>query len=97
LLHGRTLNFQNKNKEFVNLKYLNFTAKYIDISQPRIACQQVSNKNQVQRLQFRYIPKNNVLGNSLNYISMNFDDNLDIYNISDIFNLDYLLKLFNSS
>ena len=62
-----------------------------DIAQPRIAGQQISNLGSSQRLKFCFVPKNYLLGNSLNYLSV--DSSL----FKNSFNLFTLLGFLNSS
>lgn len=59
----------------------------------RIACQQISNQNQVRRLKWCLIPPGHVLGNSCNYIGITEPDGLFE---QEKINLYYLLAVLNS-
>ncbi len=67
-------------KEFVDItrlrEKLGRSTRAVHINQPRIACQQVSNRTQRWRLKFAAIPPGVVLANSCNYIviPMSFDE-----------------------
>ena len=92
LLRGRDLDYYFLRKtytDFVSEEFVNQTTKQNFIFNDRIACQQISNLNKERRLTFCYIPKNYVLGNSCNFISVGKNE----YGI-DIF---YLLGILNSS
>lgn len=94
LLKGRGVSeyvFKQENvyvrEDFV--EQLNGKSRYV--KSDRIVCQQISNMNSVKRLKFSKVPKNIILGNSCNFVTINktlFSEN----NIS----MDYLLGLLNS-
>jgi adenine-specific DNA-methyltransferase len=68
-----SLHHRNKKRpEFVDIdklrKTLGSSSRAEHISQPRIACQQISNRSQRWRLKFAPIPPDCVLANSCNYI-----------------------------
>ena len=59
----------------------------------RIACQQISNANQVRRLKWSFVPANYVLANSCNFIAI---DNESLFQKSEPVLNSYLLAVFNS-
>lgn len=63
------------------------------IQKERIACQQISNSNQSQRLKWAKVPKGHVLANSTNFISIEVPNGFDTG--ADKF-LDFLLGILNS-
>jgi hypothetical protein len=67
------------------------TARIKDILKVRIAGQQVSNLGSSQRLKFAKVPENFILGNSLNYLTV--DEKLTEHNC---FNIYTLLGILNS-
>lgn len=93
LIRGRNINeyclTNMENAEYVKDEFINNSCKQQYIKVERIACQQISNINKKKRIQFSFIPKNYVLANSCNFISVaNNIFNVDIY---------YLLGLLNSN
>lgn len=74
---------------YVDASFLNNKSKKSISSYERICCQQVTNIKKKHRLYFAYVPKNYVLGNSCNYLTVE----PNIYSI-DIF---YLLGILNSN
>lgn len=93
LIRGRNLGqFSLKNieiDEFVEDKFVKKSNKNKYINEKRIACQQISNLNSKKRLSFCMIPENFVLGNSCNFITIDYNtDGIDLY---------FLLGLLNSN
>ncbi len=76
---------------FVKDKAKSNTARIKDIFKARIAGQQVSNVSSDQRLKFAKVPENFILGNSLNYLTV--DEKLSEHNC---FNIYTLLGILNS-
>lgn len=94
LVRGRNIgffhyHFDENDNEYVNKLFLEKTNKKNYILDERIACQQIANLNKEKRLSFTYVPKNYILGNSCNFISIK-NNKYDI----DLF---YLLGLLNSN
>ena len=76
-------------EEYVLDEFTKNTKKKRFVENPRIVCQQVSNMQKSQRIQFAYVDSGVVLANSCNFISVEKNDyGIDLY---------YLLGLFNSS
>lgn len=92
LVRGRHINeyqIDDRIDEFVKDDFINICTKSSYSKNERIACQQISNMNKQRRTIFSYIPKNYILGNSCNFISVEHNlFNIDIY---------YLLGLLNSN
>ncbi|MHA2067563.1 MAG: Eco57I restriction-modification methylase domain-containing protein, partial [Candidatus Thorarchaeota archaeon] len=78
--------------EFVNLAEfhasIGSSSRIEDSRNPRIACQQISNRNQRWRLKFALVEPNVVLANSCNYIVISKESDPDL--------LFYLLGVLNS-
>lgn len=93
LLRGRNIGYYLLNEqediEFVNDEFLKNCNKREYIAKERIACQQISNIHKDRRINYSLIPKDNILGNSCNFIYVNKNnDDVDLY---------YMLGLLNSS
>lgn len=95
LIRGRDIkrfcivNVSAPTQEYVKKEFLNTCHKNYFIGVDRIACQQISNLNKKQRLNFAYVTKNSILGNSCNFISVdNNTDHIDLF---------YLLGILNSN
>lgn len=92
LVRGRNIDFYKtwteEIEEFVSSDFVQDTAKKDFISQERIICQQIVNKNKTRRVSFAPIAKNFVLANSCNFIAL--DDNAPV-------TLNFLMGVFNSS
>lgn len=86
---------------FVNDSFVEKSPKGNYIVNERIACQQVSNILKEKRVQFAYIPKNHVLANSCNFISVEKNSyNIDIYYLLGLLNsniINWFFKFFNSN
>ena len=93
LLRGRNIGFYellNTNKcDFVTNDFVSSTSKRVYIESERLICQQIANIAKERRLTFAIAPKNTVLGNSCNFISI-LDNEYDI----DMY---FMLGLLNSS
>jgi len=96
LLKGSSINLFSINN-FFNVDYKSFVAskssspKALDIHSDRIAGQQISNIGSKQRLKFSLVPKDTILGNSLNYLKVNEEKF-----IQNAFNIYSLLGFLNS-
>lgn len=105
LLRGRNIDYYKLSEkyefEFVEEKFVKSTKKSSYIMLDRIACQQVVNMHKKRRITFAFAPKNYVLGNSCNFISVSENDcGIDIYNILGLFNtkiIDWFFKLTSSN
>ncbi|MDN5047933.1 Eco57I restriction-modification methylase domain-containing protein [Aliarcobacter butzleri] len=76
----------------------NLTLKKSFINSERIICQQISNMSSNKRLKFSKIEKDNVLGNSCNFIAVKNDVNLDyLLAILNSYLMDWRFKLFSSN
>lgn len=105
LVRGRNIGYYNliatSESEFVADEFVNTTKKRCYIEQERIICQQIANMNKERRVTFALTPKNYVLGNSCNFISVS--DNpygIDIYTLLGLFNtkiINWLFKLTSSN
>lgn len=60
----------------------------------RIACQQISNMNQVRRLKWALVPRDHVLANSCNFLAL---DDSSLFKQDRTYFLPYLLAVMNSS
>lgn len=105
LLRGRNIGYynllsQDKN-DYVALNFIDKASKKNFIINDRIACQQISNMKKERRIVFSYIPKNNVLGNSCNFISVSKNKyNIDIYVLLGLLNtkiINWYFKLTSSN
>lgn len=87
--------------DFVSESFVDNSPKKNYITNERIACQQISNVSKEKRVQFAYIPKNHVLGNSCNFISIEKNKyNVDIYYLLGLLNsniINWYFKFFNSN
>lgn len=105
LLRGRNIGYYSLNdteeNEFVDTEFIKATKKCCYIEKERIICQQIANMHKERRVTFALAPKNYVLGNSCNFISIN--DNMygiDIYALLGLFNtkiINWLFKLTSSN
>src|SRR5699024_9717371 len=95
LIRGKNIKNNKELFDYVSPDFLKYTSKIDDINSERIACQQVSNRNQKNRLKFIHVENDAILANSVNYIALDF--NLFSSSAPSQFNLDYLLKLLNSN
>lgn len=87
--------------EYVFDSFVENSPKKDYIHNERIACQQISNISKEKRVQFAYIPKDNVLANSCNFISIKKNKyNIDIYYLLGLLNsniINWFFKFFNSN
>lgn len=105
LLRGKNIGYYNlvkeKSKEFVKANFLENTKKRGYIEDDRIACQQIVNINKKKRINFSFVPKNNVLGNSCNFIAVSDNEyGIDIYTLLGLLNsqiINWLFKLTSSN
>ena len=103
LIRGRHLQpYKIENyEEYCDNEFITVTKKLPYIRKDRIACQQVSNLNKKERIFFSYIPKNYILGNTCNFLSVdNNEYGIDLYNLLGILNskmINWYFKLFSSN
>lgn len=105
LLRGRNIGYYNllaiTENEFVTEEFINTTKKKSYIGNERIICQQIANMNKKKRVTFALAPKNYVLGNSCNFISVSENQyGIDIYTLLGLFNtkiINWLFKLTSSN
>lgn len=105
LLRGRDIGYYNllplESAEFVSLDFVIATKKKSYIDQDRIICQQIANMNKERRVKFSYVPKNYVLGNSCNFISVsNNQYGIDIFALLGLLNtriINWFFKLTSSN
>lgn len=87
--------------EYVCTDFVKKSTKRCYIERPRLACQQIVNMAKKRRIAFALIPKDNVLGNSCNFISVEpNEDEVDLYFIMGILNssiIDWYFKLTSSN
>lgn len=105
LVRGRNIGYYNllttSEREFIAKEFVNITKKKCYIEQERISCQQIANMNKERRVTFALIPRNYVLGNSCNFISVSENPyGIDIYTLLGLFNtkiINWLFKLTSSN
>lgn len=105
LLRGRNIGYYNllslESVDFVLPDFVNTTKKKAYIQQDRIICQQIANMNKERRITFSYVPKNYVLGNSCNFISVSENQyGIDVYTLLGLLNtkiINWLFKLTSSN
>lgn len=105
LVRGRNIGYYSllttKEKEFVSVDFVSTTKKSSYIQHERIICQQIANMNKDRRVTFALAPKNYVLGNSCNFISVEENQyGVDIYTLLGLFNtkiINWLFKLTSSN
>lgn len=105
LLRGRNIAYyeliETDNKEYVYPSFVEACSKIDFVKKDRIICQQVVNMKKERRVSFVYIPKDYVLGNSCNFISV--DNNkygIDLYTLLGLFNsklINWYFKLTSSN
>ena len=105
LIRGRNIGYytllSTPKKEFVTVDFVNTTKKKPYIEQERIICQQIANMHKERRVTFALAPKNYVLGNSCNFISVEENPyGIDSYALLGLFNtklINWLFKLTSSN
>lgn len=105
LIRGRDIGYYEllpfDRKEFILPDFVNSSKKKKFIEQDRIVCQQIANMNRERRVKFSYVPKNFVLGNSCNFISVSENIyGIDIYTMLGLLNtklINWLFKLTSSN
>ena len=105
LLRGRNIGYYNllslESADFVLPDFVNSTKKKSYIEQDRIICQQIANMNKERRVTYSYAPKNYVLGNSCNFISVSENQyGIDIFALLGLLNtriINWLFKLTSSN
>jgi len=93
LLRGRNIGFYKllgiPSEEFVGKSFVAASTKRSYVEGERLICQQIANMSKERRLTYAIAPKNAVLGNSCNFISVQENKHgIDLY---------FLLGLLNSS
>lgn len=105
LVRGRNIGYYNlltpSENEYVTEEFVNTTKKKCYIEHERIICQQIANMNKERRVTFALIPRNYVLGNSCNFVSVSENPyGIDIYTLLGLFNtkiINWLFKLTSSN
>lgn len=105
LLRGRNIGYyrliDRGENEFVTTDFINATKKRCYIEEERIICQQIANIHKERRVTFALAPKNVVLGNSCNFISVKENKhNIDLYALLGLFNtkiINWLFKVTSSN
>lgn len=104
LLRGKNIGFYKlieSGDEFINTEFLEKTKKKCYIGKERIACQQIANIKKEKRINYSFIPANNILGNSCNFIAVsNNQFGIDIYTLLGLLNtkiINWLFKLTSSN
>lgn len=104
-LRGRNIGFyeiiSTNENDYASNEFVKTTKKKCYIQKPRIVCQQIVNQHKERRVQFTLVPKNYVLANSCNFISVKENKyNIDVYTLLALFNnkiIDWLFKLTSSN
>ena len=99
LIRGRDIGFyelnENGENEYVSKDFINKCSKKEFIKEERIACQQIANIHKKRRVNYTIIPKDYVLGNSCNFISILKNDyDIDLYYILGLLNSDIINWFF---
>ncbi|MCM1523871.1 MAG: Alw26I/Eco31I/Esp3I family type II restriction adenine-specific DNA-methyltransferase [Ruminococcus sp.] len=99
LVRGRNIGYYNllpfSENEYVAEEFVNATKKKCYIETERIICQQIANMNKERRVTFALAPRNYVLGNSCNFISVSENSyGIDIYTLLGLFNTKLINRLF---
>lgn len=105
LLRGKNIGYyallETEEKEYVLEEFVRATKKKCYIENERIICQQIANMNKERRVTFSLAPKNYILGNSCNFISIKKNTyGIDIYALLGLFNtkiINWLFKLTSSN
>lgn len=105
LVRGRNIGYYHllasSENEFVTDTFVHATKKNGYITKERIICQQIANMNKDRRVTFALAPKNYVLGNSCNFISVEENPyGITIYTLLGLFNtkiINWLFKLTSSN
>ena len=105
LVRGRNIGYYNlltpSENEYVAKEFVNTTKKKCYIEHDRIICQQIANMNKERRVTFALAPRNYVLGNSCNFVSVSKNPyGIDIYTLLGLFNtkiINWLFKLTSSN
>lgn len=105
LVRGRNIGYYtlltSSENEYVAEGFVNTTKKKCYIEQERIICQQIANMNKERRVTFALAPRNYVLGNSCNFVSVSENPyKIDIYTLLGLFNtkiINWLFKLTSSN
>lgn len=99
LLRGRNIGYyrllDSKERDYVDPEFIKKTKKRKYIGQKRIICQQIANIHKERRVTFALAPKNCVLGNSCNFISVIKNEyGIDIYTLLGLFNTRLINRFF---
>lgn len=99
MLRGRNIGYyeilNTDEHEFASIEFVNSTKKKCYIEDDRIICQQIANMHKERRVTFAFVPKNFVLGNSCNFISVKPNPyGIDIYALLGLFNTKIINRFF---
>lgn len=105
LLRGRNIAYYEltnmESLEHASPVFYEQTAKRTFIERPRLVCQQIVNMAKARRVAFAPVPKNVILANSCNFISLDEnDDNIDLFFLLGVLNssvIDWYFKLTSSN
>lgn len=102
LLRGRNIGYytlkDDSSEEYVQEAFIETTPKLKYCQQERLVCQQIVNMAKQRRVSFAVVPKNNILANSCNFISIDENsDNVDIYFLLGILNSSFINWFFKLS
>lgn len=105
LYRGRHIGYyylaSNEDSEYVEMAFVEKSAKKQYIENTRLACQQVVNIAKKRRIAFTIVPKGSILGNSCNFICLQQNsDGVGIYFLLGILNsslIDWYFKLTSSN
>ena len=105
LLRGRNISYYKttslESAEHVLQDFYERSAKNIYIDRPRLICQQIVNMAKARRVSFAPVPKNVVLANSCNFVTLlENNDGVDLYFLLGVLNssiIDWFFKLTSSN
>ena len=105
LLRGRNISYYKttdfESTEYVLQDFYEQSAKKVYIDKPRLICQQIVNMAKARRVSFAPVPKNVILANSCNFISLlENEDGVDLYFLLGVLNssiIDWFFKLTSSN
>lgn len=105
LLRGRNVSYYKtvnlESAEYVLQDFCEQSAKKVYIEKPRLICQQIVNMAKARRVSFAPVPKDVILANSCNFISLlENEDGVDLYFLLGVLNssiIDWFFKLTSSN
>ena len=105
LLRGRNISYYKtvnlESAEYVLQDFYEQSAKKVYIEKPRLICQQIVNMAKARRVSFAPVPKDVILANSCNFISLlENEDGVDLYFLLGVLNssiIDWFFKLTSSN